>query len=137
MKNTLNSTAQINTQLDKLSFVLISHVNHGEIGQTFNFDAKLALFIEGYLVSKKAPSLKIELNKFKKMKYADLAKLLSNLYFKATKYDYLGYWVNNGIVYIDLTKNILDLNEAIIFGQNNDQKAIWDCKNNSEITLNN
>lgn len=48
---------------------------------------------------------------------------------------YLGAWVNDGEVYIDLSANILDLNEAIEAGRKYNQQAIWDVKEGKTIKI--
>jgi hypothetical protein len=50
--------------------------------------------------------------------------------------DYLlGAWINDGIVYLDLTKHIPDRSAAIEFGIYNDQQAIWDIARNEAVEL--
>lgn len=50
--------------------------------------------------------------------------------------DYLiGAWVDDGIVYLDLTKHIPDRSTAIEFGILNNQRAIWDIEKNEAISL--
>ena len=48
---------------------------------------------------------------------------------------YLGAWVNKGTLYIDFSKHIMDIGVAIALGRFKEQKAIWDIKNEREITL--
>jgi hypothetical protein len=50
--------------------------------------------------------------------------------------DYLlGSWVDEGLVYLDLTKHIPDKQTAIEFGLYNRQKAIWDIAKKQAIEL--
>ena len=46
---------------------------------------------------------------------------------------YQGGWSDHNHVHLDVSKNVLDHDEAIREGHNNDQIAIWDVKNNREI----
>ena len=46
-----------------------------------------------------------------------------------------GIWSNDGKLYFDLSVNVSDLNEALKFGQQNQQLAIWDCKSSRCISL--
>jgi hypothetical protein len=48
---------------------------------------------------------------------------------------FLGGWVHDNKVYLDVSINIPNLEDAIYYGMYNDQDAIWDCANNKEIIL--
>lgn len=48
---------------------------------------------------------------------------------------YLGTWVKDGTIYVDVSTRIDDLLEAIKVGANLKQQAIWDWANMKEITL--
>jgi RNAse (barnase) inhibitor barstar len=48
---------------------------------------------------------------------------------------FLGGWVHDNRVYLDVSINIPNLEDAIYYGMHNDQDAIWDCANNKEIIL--
>lgn len=49
---------------------------------------------------------------------------------------FVGVWVDEGEVYIDLSIHILNYNEALEVARNNKQKAIFDLKNKTSIYLN-
>lgn len=49
---------------------------------------------------------------------------------------FVGVWVDEGEVYIDLSIHIMDYNEALEVARNNKQKAIFDLKNKTSIYLN-
>lgn len=120
----------------KVSESILSYIHNDEYkaGGTVDFNGDLISFETGYLVSLRAPSLVSE-KQFLSMHLiwsfllaGERAKVLSeNLY--------IGYWKNEGKYHIDFTYHIEDLFEAIEFGNNQNQIAIWDCKNNLEITL--
>jgi hypothetical protein len=65
-------------------------------------------------------------------------KILSD-YMKTHKNDlgngknYLGTWLNESKVYLDVAENIQELFEAIRLGKERNQKAIWDVANLDEI----
>lgn len=128
------TTSQINYQIENLAQSIFIEVNSGESGATFNFDGQKVNFEKGYMVSRKSPSLILSYSQFEKLTLDSLGELLKKLYFKASKFDYLGYWFDDQKIYIDLSINIENKSQAIQFGLANDQKAIWDCKN--EITIN-
>lgn len=48
---------------------------------------------------------------------------------------YVGTWVHENQIYIDLSLHILNLNHAIMIGKLNRQLAIYDLKNNVSISL--
>lgn len=48
---------------------------------------------------------------------------------------FLGGWVNENQVYLDVSINIPNLEDAIYYGMYNNQIAIWDCANAKEIKL--
>ncbi len=49
---------------------------------------------------------------------------------------FVGVWLDEGEVYVDLSIHILDYNEALEVARNNKQKAIFDLKNKTSIYLN-
>lgn len=48
---------------------------------------------------------------------------------------YLGIWVNNGITYLDISRRIRNKKEALGFGKREEQKTIWDCKNQKALEV--
>ena len=65
---------------------------------------------------------------------------LKNYFFKhsvqfAKEESFLGGWLTDNVVYLDVSINILDLETAIYVGIINEQVAIYDCENNKTITL--
>lgn len=48
---------------------------------------------------------------------------------------HIGLWVNNGWLYIDLSKKVDDFKAAVALGIKNNQKALWDNANKIEISL--
>ena len=48
---------------------------------------------------------------------------------------FLGGWIDKDYLYLDVVEIIEDLRDAIDFGMDNDQLAIFDCKNQEEIRL--
>lgn len=48
---------------------------------------------------------------------------------------YIGLWVNDGLVYLDLSVNICKKNDALRIGKQNKQQAIYDIKNNKDIKI--
>jgi len=48
---------------------------------------------------------------------------------------FVGGWINDNKVYLDISINVEDLESAVYIGMHNNQKAIFDCANNKAITL--
>ena len=48
---------------------------------------------------------------------------------------YLGFWIDEGILYIDISKWFRDKSEALKFGKQNKQIAIFDLKNSESIRV--
>lgn len=55
-------------------------------------------------------------------------------YWERVSYN-IGLWVNDGMLYIELSKRILGLKNALGIATAKKQKAIWDWKNTQEITM--
>lgn len=51
------------------------------------------------------------------------------------KNSYIGLWVENGLLYVDISKHIKNYNRALEVARNNKQLAIYDLKNNDSIYL--
>ena len=48
---------------------------------------------------------------------------------------FLGGWVSDGIVYLDVSQVFTDLEFAKLIGRKNKQKALWDLANSQDINL--
>ncbi len=48
---------------------------------------------------------------------------------------FFGFWINKGILYVDMVENIQDRNEAIRLGKEREQLAIWDCVEDKSIDV--
>lgn len=53
----------------------------------------------------------------------------------ASKNIYLGLWVDDGVIYFDLSMRIKDKDEAISMGKRHQQLAIWDIKKQKVINI--
>lgn len=86
----------------------------------------------GYMVSLYSYEVKIDINDIEAIK-----KEIENKKEEAKKRNaYIGLWVENGLVYLDISKHIIDYNEALETARNNEQMAIYDLKNDKSIYLN-
>lgn len=132
----MKSSTVINNQLLQLSETILNSVNVLKLdGLTLDFNSNIVRPNKGYFVSLKSPSIKLTINQVQSVTKYDLCELLKHLYFKSTSLDYIGFWLNQDTCFIDISRHIEDLTEAITQGLVNEQIAIWDCSNNKEITL--
>lgn len=46
---------------------------------------------------------------------------------------FIGTWINEGKLYLDVSVNIADKDAAIALAKSSNQLAIWDCENQTEI----
>ena len=49
--------------------------------------------------------------------------------------NYLGGWEFEGEYYLDVSKNVMDLHEALLIAAKNNQKAIYDINKGEEVML--
>ena len=54
---------------------------------------------------------------------------------KSKQHHFIGLWVNNGTIYLDISKHFQDKQNAVSFGIDNNQLAIYDLKNDKSIYL--
>lgn len=98
-------------------------------GGTFTPEGQAVDFTTGFFVSIKGKELTIPLDDVKEEMVMDYARdWLDNG-------ELLGAWVNEGMLYLDSTRHIEDQAEAIQFGKQERQKAIWDIANGMEVFL--
>ena len=93
-----------------------------------NFNASV-----GYMVSLDGYEAKIDINNIEAIKKEietkkEIAQKINGAY--------IGLWVENNILYVDISKHIINYNKALETARNNKQLAIYDLKNNDSIYLN-
>ena len=85
----------------------------------------------GFMVSLYGYETKININNIKAIK-----KEIETKKEEAKKNNaYIGLWVDNGLVYVDISKHIIDYNEALETARDNEQLAVYDLKNDKSIYL--
>ena len=87
----------------------------------------------GYMVSIKGHEKKININDIENIKKEIIKKMEL---IKRKKSYFVGLWVDNELMYIDISKHIIKYNRALEVARNNKQLAIYDLKNNKNIYLN-
>ena len=101
-------------------------------GETLTKDLKKADIKKGFMVSLEGTETQTRDNDYNAIIQAiaskqELIKDKNNLY--------IGLWVDNNIMYIDISINIIDKVEALEFGKKNKQLAVYDVVNNDSIYL--
>lgn len=101
-------------------------------GETLTKDLKKADLKKGFMVSLEGTESQVAGNDYNEIMKAieskkELIKDRNNLY--------IGLWLDNNIMYIDISINIQDKTEALEFGKYNRQLAIYDLVNNDSIYL--
>ena len=97
-------------------------------------NGKLIEYNSGYMVSIK-DIVKINL---KAVSTLNVLKVVDNIIdtFNIEDTDTVyGFWVDNGSLYIDMSLNIFNLEDAMQVARSTHQLAIWDCNLNESITL--
>lgn len=87
----------------------------------------------GFMVSLKGQEKKVDKNNIEEIKkeIENKKKLIEN-----KKGLYIGLWLDNDILFIDVSIHIIDYLEALEVARNNDQLAVFDLKNKDSIYLN-
>ena len=89
---------------------------------------------KAYFVAYEQPTETVALDSFTAESILDFRKRVLPL-LKESAEHLLGGWLNEGLVYLDVSKAFQNREEAISFGLANNQKAIWDGFNGEEIDL--
>jgi hypothetical protein len=87
--------------------------------------------VTGYMVSFRGKEQKINVLDFNAGHVDSFIR--SNLDLLHNRNNFVGTWIDNDIVYLDLSLNILDKDTALVWGKANGQICIWDVKNKVEI----
>ena len=101
-------------------------------GETLTKELKKAELKRGYMVSLEGTETQTRGNDYEAIQKAieekqEIIKGKNNMY--------IGLWLDNNIMYIDVSINIIDKVEALEFGKRNKQLAIYDLVNNDSIYL--
>lgn len=102
-------------------------------GATLDYNYNNFKSDKGFMVSLRGEEVKIDKNDIEAIK-----KEIENKknFIKNKKGLYIGLWLENDIMYIDISKHIIDYLEALEVARNNEQKAIYNLKNDKSIYLN-
>lgn len=93
------------------------------------YKGKLVKLKKGYMVAVAQYEQKMSLEQFKQFNLYgthELAVLLDM---------HVGGWLDNGIVYVDNSIHVYDINEALELARHHEQLAIYDLENDTSIYL--
>lgn len=99
-------------------------------GATLDRDLKPVTYDSGYQVSYRDITI-IKLKEFNSILLEQILDDIST----AFKPDFIGLWIDDGHVYIDLSVRFLDLEDALAFAKAHEQKAIWSWADSESIYL--
>lgn len=107
-------------------------------GASFKPDTNILNPQSGYMVALKGHeeiwSIPTSLEGFKQMIKDYIADHYTTMQLKGQANNiYVGLWVNNGVLYVDLSERFAFKQPAINAGIARNQIAIWDCENKTEI----
>jgi hypothetical protein len=104
----------------------------------FNFDrnGSVVVFKKGFMVGGYHKCLKYITSDQDKLKQG-IKEMLGILETNFNNDYVLGWWESNGCIYLDISKNLKDLYESLKVAFNQNQRAIYDIKNDKEILLKN
>lgn len=101
-------------------------------GETLTKELKKADLKKGFMVSLEGTETQTQGDDYQAIKKAIEDK---QAIIKDNNNMYIGLWLDNNIMYIDISINIIDKVEALEFAKYNKQLAIYDLKNNDSIYL--
>ena len=102
-------------------------------GATLDFNLNDFKSENGFMVSLQGMEIKVNVSNIEDIKEEVEKK---REFIKDKKGLYIGLWLDDDIIYVDVSIHIVDYREALEVGRNNNQKAIYDLKNNDSIYLN-
>ena len=105
-------------------------INNG--GATLDYNLNNFNNDNGFMVSIKGQEMKIDKNDIKGIQ-REIEK--KREFIGNKKGLFVGLWLDNDVIYVDVSIHIIDYLEALEVARDNDQKAIYDLKNNDSIYL--
>lgn len=93
-------------------------------GATFNNFTRELNPTKGYFVSLPKHEQRIEIDNFSIQHVKDFINCNNDV---LNEHNFVGSWIDNGIVYLDVTQQFQDKRQAITIGYSRGQKAIFDA----------
>ena len=96
-------------------------------GATLTSDFKSAAFNSGYMVSLENYEFKTSIEHLSSELLEEYQTIAND------NQAYIGFWLDNDDLYVDISINIDNLNDAIKIAQENKQLAIYNCEKGESI----
>lgn len=116
--------------LNKKDLSIIKKIIIEDGGITLNSDGKIAELKNGYMVSLDGYEKKL-----KSIKLVDLKQVKSYLKTAKKLNAYVGFWLDDNTIYLDISININNKKIALKTAKENKQLAIFNCKKKESIYL--
>lgn len=131
------SVYQIATQIKNLVEKIRQSIldDRYDLDLVLDWDSNEIKFDKGYIVRRVAPVVITDTHKFLFDTWENSSELLKQLYWKASKFDYVLVSVRRGELIIKLCQNIEDESWARKIAFSGYQTSIYDCKKNKEVRL--
>lgn len=129
------------TNLERFKNQVMKAIKEGGItlGMSEKNFLKTCNYKQGYQVGGFTREIVIDINDIENWTGNDWIDLYYDIQDLAPFWERVGYniglWVNDGMLYIELSKRILGLKNALGIATAKNQKAIWDWKNGQSIYL--
>ena len=127
-------TDEINIKMlsDVIFASIVDCVAKNKTGNTFSMEGDKITPSRGYFVSAEEPSLVTWVDEINPQ---IIEWFLDHSENHLNRYTYLGFWIHKDKLYLNVSYYFPRKIDAIKFGVSNKQKAIWDCKNSTEIFI--
>ena len=99
-------------------------------GLTINRHMEELTYNRGYMVSVYGYEKKLD-----DFSFEEVEKVVSEYQQIVKGALYIGFWIDNGVLYIDISKYIYNKSQALKFGKQNKQIAIFDIENQESIEI--
>lgn len=97
-------------------------------------NGELVEYNNGYMVSIR-DIVKINLNAVSTLNVLKVVDNIINTFSIEDTDAVYGFWIDNGSLYIDMSLNVFNLEDAMQVAKSTNQISIWDCKLNESIIL--
>jgi hypothetical protein len=120
--------------LEQLAKNIYNDILNGSNGNTFHIDGTKVDYQTGYFVGIKG--FNVPKIYFINPKYPiNILAMQLNVSFDLINTTFVGFWLDNDVIYIDSVAWTENLNHAVNLGKLYDQKVIFDIENKKDINL--
>lgn len=84
--------------------------------------------LDGYMCGGFGPTLKVRVDLFNLSQFQSYIDSVN-----LTEADYIGGWIEEDYIYLDVSRNFLRLSDALYWADTLNEKAVWDISNGVAI----